>query len=121
MLFPFCHEETEYAVNLLFLCKISWSLWLRFAYYWNISLVFLENVETVLSLWHDACPNSSKESIWFFIPFAILWSLWLLRNDLIFKGEDRRYPLTIFYSLSSCFLIQSQVSRLLYLFRRFHG
>ncbi|KAK8478649.1 hypothetical protein V6N11_031136 [Hibiscus sabdariffa] len=58
---------------------------------------------TFLLAWHDANISRSSDSIWHFFPFAILWSIWLFRNDIIF-ANGRLDVVQIFY------LIRTQVA-----------
>ncbi|KAK9018322.1 hypothetical protein V6N11_001298 [Hibiscus sabdariffa] len=79
-------QENEYVAHLLLFCKISWELWMRLASLWRMQLVFPCNLSSFITLLHDSCPVRLKESIWYIIPFAILWSIWILRNEIVFKN-----------------------------------
>ncbi|GMI85885.1 hypothetical protein like AT4G29090 [Hibiscus trionum] len=82
---PLCQEDVETVSHLLFTCKISWALWMKFARFWNVHFTMPNDPTLVILCWHLACPIDNNNSIWRFIPAVIMWSLWLMRNDLIFR------------------------------------
>ncbi|KAK8998753.1 hypothetical protein V6N11_084136 [Hibiscus sabdariffa] len=61
--------------------KIHWVDWRA------LCAPLASGVASFFSLWHDSCLSYSKESIWPLIPFVILWSIRLLRNEVVFKGS----------------------------------
>ncbi|XP_039056312.1 uncharacterized protein LOC120199219 [Hibiscus syriacus] len=73
------------AQHLFIFCHVSWELWTKLIGYWGIQLALPQDPPNLLSLWADLRPNSA---IWKFIPGAVFWSIWKLRNEIIFeKGK----------------------------------
>ncbi|KAL4383394.1 hypothetical protein GQ457_15G018290 [Hibiscus cannabinus] len=83
---PLCGLFPEDTYHLLFNCEVAWSIWMRCAALWGLVFVFPGDPGTFLLAWHDANISRSTDSIWHFFPFAILWSIWLFRNDIIFAN-----------------------------------
>ncbi|KAL4354507.1 hypothetical protein GQ457_06G027420 [Hibiscus cannabinus] len=84
---PLCGDAPKSVVHLLFTCAVSWKLWMSCATLWNLSLVFPKDLGSFLSTWHGVSISRLNDSIWHLLPFAILWSIWLFRNDIIFANS----------------------------------
>ncbi|GMJ01570.1 hypothetical protein HRI_003826200 [Hibiscus trionum] len=82
---PLCMEENETVNHLLFVCRLSWKVWMRVASFWELKLVMPSDGITFLKYWNDLKPKFADEKFWFIIPRAVMWSIWLARNDFIFK------------------------------------
>ncbi|KAK8534667.1 hypothetical protein V6N12_057311 [Hibiscus sabdariffa] len=82
---PLCGQAPESVVHLLFSCNVAWKVWMRCAAFWGLSLTFPGDPKSFLLAWHGSGVSKSKDSIWHLIPFAILWTIWLFRNDIIFS------------------------------------
>ncbi|GMJ00001.1 hypothetical protein HRI_003669300 [Hibiscus trionum] len=95
---PLCRKSTESTSHLLLHCNVTWLIWMRFAKFWNIHLVIPGDLASALILWQSACPVSDVNSIWRFIPAVILWSIWLMRNDLIFRQGNLDFTHLFFIS-----------------------
>ncbi|KAK8508958.1 hypothetical protein V6N11_035565 [Hibiscus sabdariffa] len=44
-----------------------------------------DDPKSFLLAWHGCGVSKSKDSIWHLIPFVVLWTIWLFRNDIIFS------------------------------------
>ena len=44
------------------------------------------SVVALLEWWKGMNYRKAKKTVWDVIPFAILWSVWLCRNDAVFSG-----------------------------------
>ncbi|KAL4283563.1 hypothetical protein GQ457_16G029270 [Hibiscus cannabinus] len=84
---PLCGNKFETAAHLLFNCDISWLIWMQFAAFWGLSLVLPENPISFLYAWEGARHDVSSDSIWHLIPFVIIWSIWLTRNEIVFEKK----------------------------------
>ncbi|KAL4312348.1 hypothetical protein GQ457_01G050470 [Hibiscus cannabinus] len=82
---PLCGQAPESVAHLLFSCTVTWNVWMRCAAYWGLSLVFPNDPKAFLLAWHGFGVSKSIDSIWHLIPFAVLWTIWLFRNDIIFS------------------------------------
>ncbi|KAL4368710.1 hypothetical protein GQ457_05G000030 [Hibiscus cannabinus] len=83
---PFCGLFPKEVSHLLFSCKVAWLIWVRCAAFWDVSFVCPNDPGIFLLSWHEACISRSSDSIWHLIPFAILWTIWLLRNEITFAN-----------------------------------
>ncbi|GMI76256.1 hypothetical protein like AT4G29090 [Hibiscus trionum] len=103
LLCPFCKVENESVFHLLFACKVAWHLWQRFANFWGFHFILPGDAIGAVKLWFEAAPDKGKSFIWCFVPAVILWSLWLLRNEIIFK--DGKLDLSNLFFISRFRLI----------------
>ncbi|KAK8496952.1 hypothetical protein V6N12_002541 [Hibiscus sabdariffa] len=83
---PLCGKFPETVSHLLLSCMVTWKLWMKFASYWGVELVLSDSPYSFLLCWHDIRAGGSTDSIWHVIPYVILWSIWLFRNEMTFKG-----------------------------------
>ncbi|KAL4332611.1 hypothetical protein GQ457_07G003380 [Hibiscus cannabinus] len=79
-----CGLVLESVSHLLFNCSVAWVVWMRCAAFWGVNFVVPGDPGSFLFSWHEASVSGSADSIWHFVPFAIIWTIWLLRNDIIF-------------------------------------
>ncbi|KAL4385238.1 hypothetical protein GQ457_15G008200 [Hibiscus cannabinus] len=84
---PFCSVETESIDHLFFSCNFSWRIWSSIANYWEISLVLQQNPMEVFLAWPHLCSKVDSTHMWRLLPFAIVWSIWLHRNEIVFQGK----------------------------------
>ncbi|GMI96141.1 hypothetical protein like AT4G29090 [Hibiscus trionum] len=80
-----CNETSETVNHLFFSCKVSWTLWTHFLSFSRQSLSFQHNPIDFLEEWGAITPSQYRR-LWLLIPFAILWSIWLARNEITFRG-----------------------------------
>ncbi|KAK9042980.1 hypothetical protein V6N11_071333 [Hibiscus sabdariffa] len=73
---------------------------MKCAAFWGLSLVLPGDPSSFLLAWHEAGYSRPKESLWHILPFAILWTIWLLRNDIIF-ANGRVDPPQLFFLVRS--------------------
>ena len=87
-----CKSKVETVGHLFFSCKLSWLIWMYCCSIWDVSWVIHNNPEVVLMAWQCALPRNRCSKAWKMAFFAIVWSIWLMRNDMVFnnKGFDLR-------------------------------
>ena len=49
----------------------------------------------VLLEWQHALPNKCSKEVWIMAFYAIIWSIWLLRNNMVFNGKVFDFKQTI--------------------------
>ena len=88
----FCKSKVETIGHLFFSCKLSWLIWMYCCSIWDVSWVIHNNPEVALMAWQCALPRNRCSKAWKMAFFAIVWSIWLMRNDIVFnnKGFDLR-------------------------------
>ncbi|KAL4352558.1 hypothetical protein GQ457_06G028210 [Hibiscus cannabinus] len=93
---PLCGLAPESVSYLLFSCKVAWLVWSKCAAYWGLSLAFPGEPVSFLLAWLGVSDFRAKDSLWYFIPFAVTWIIWLSRNDIIF-GNSRLDDVHLFF------------------------
>ena len=93
----FCKVETESVVHLFFSCRFFWSIWMLYGSSWDLSWVFHTEPVAFFLAWQEALPVNYGNKLWKMAFFAIIWSIWLTRNDMVFNGKvlDLRQILNI--------------------------
>ncbi|OVA11911.1 Reverse transcriptase zinc-binding domain [Macleaya cordata] len=81
-----CGRNNESASHLLLHCNYSKEVWNLILPHSGWSWVFPESVEGVAHSWSFLAPHGTGRKIWPFIPFAIMWSTWLERNNRAFNN-----------------------------------
>ncbi|GMI73525.1 hypothetical protein HRI_001021800 [Hibiscus trionum] len=82
---PLCRATLETPTHLLLHCRVSWLLWTFFAAMWKINLVMPDNVVSIIMLLDGFFQSKHRGSIGTIVLAAILWTIWLQRNDLVFR------------------------------------
>ena len=87
---PLCtaQSETENSDHLLVACPISWSIWCTIAedlgQVITVPATFRHHFEEWMSRqWR----NTIMRKLWCSTFFAVAWSLWLMRNEIIFQQK----------------------------------
>lgn len=78
----------ESTTHLFFSSRISYEIWTR-CYAWLGVQTALPEDGTAHFLQHSGyhlCKKSRE--VWFLIWFTIVWSIWLHRNGILFRGEE---------------------------------
>lgn len=83
----FCNEAEEDSNHLLVSCKFAWEVWSSCYRWWGIQSVIpndcCEHFEQ-----HFYQVNCTKKDGWMLIWCTCIWSIWLMRNDIIFKNAE---------------------------------
>ncbi|XVF84598.1 hypothetical protein PTKIN_Ptkin17bG0050200 [Pterospermum kingtungense] len=88
----FCMKERE-SVNHLFLyCEFSWKVRNLWCEEWDLDLCFPSMITDFFIHWLSAIPRDKGSDIWKLGFYAILWSLWMARNDWVFNGKGISIP-----------------------------
>ncbi|GKV30536.1 hypothetical protein SLEP1_g39339 [Rubroshorea leprosula] len=85
-----CNSSTETPDHLLVNCNLASSLWMKCYKWWGKKYVLGNSCMMVLEQhkWIGGPKSLDKE--WNFIWFAVVWTLWLGRNDRIFKAKEAK-------------------------------
>ena len=87
-----CRERVEDVVHLFLLCKKVSSVWEECLNWWGISACIPNSLVNWWCQWRELCPSSSLSKAWSVCFFAIVWSIWLARNDCIFNEVTYNRP-----------------------------
>eukprot|EP00253_Pinus_taeda_P010059 PITA_10059 len=91
--YPNCHEAGESIQHLFIACPFSFACWnsinLIAPPIWNSQL----SIREVLNNWKKNYPwqsmkNNIAKRVWDALPLALLWRIWIARNNKIFKDKE---------------------------------
>ncbi|KAI8563077.1 hypothetical protein RHMOL_Rhmol03G0085300 [Rhododendron molle] len=83
---PFCLRELETPVHVLLSRPFSTYIWSKIANWWNLAWVTPSNLLELSSWWFSSRFKKLEKHLWECCFYATLWSIWLVRNDVIFKN-----------------------------------
>ncbi|GLU03442.1 hypothetical protein SLE2022_206430 [Rubroshorea leprosula] len=85
-----CNSSTETPDHLLVNCNLASSLWMKCYQWWGKQYVLGNSCMKVLEQhkWYGG-PKSLDKG-WNIIWFAVVWTLWLGRNDKIFNAKEAK-------------------------------
>ncbi|GMJ11562.1 hypothetical protein HRI_004825400 [Hibiscus trionum] len=93
---PLCEAWDESAEHLFLHCHFSWRIWAKLASIWDMNIVLPSSIMALLYLWAEFNPCRFATSIWNSIPLAAMWTIWLMRNDVIFNNAKPDHILAYF-------------------------
>lgn len=81
----FCNAELETTSDLFLHCRFSYFVWM-FVYNWiRLDTALTGNLKDLLLQHSGLISGRASNEVWRMFWFATIWSIWLHRNDLIFK------------------------------------
>lgn len=83
----FCGEAVESIDHSLLLCPFSWNVWCLTLQWWGLYRITPSSVVSLFYWWINFKVSHRVTWIWNCIPFAVLWSIWKLRNEHIFQEK----------------------------------
>ncbi|XVF45785.1 hypothetical protein PTKIN_Ptkin02bG0234500 [Pterospermum kingtungense] len=84
----FCRAAIESISHLFFVCPISWKIWSHWCWRWGIQWVSSNEPWACFEQWLELMPRKQCDKVWRLSFGAILWSIWLTRNEHIFQNKD---------------------------------
>ncbi|GMI83017.1 hypothetical protein like AT4G29090 [Hibiscus trionum] len=84
---PLCLTNSETIEHLLCHCSISWRVWNKWCSIWNINIVVPFSIKDFLLGWFDYPHSKFDQQIWSLSAICMLWSIWCMRNEVVFKGS----------------------------------
>jgi len=85
----FCSEQAEDIHHLLVNCQVSWNLWKTIAGAFGQALEPCTDLKILYGNWlMKSFPNKTVRKLWITSFFAIVWSLWLHRNNMVFNQQQ---------------------------------
>lgn len=83
-----CLKELETVDHLFFKCPEAWKIWAAWRKLWDIFWVSPPDPSTFFLAWNSMHFVKQNCEIWKMSFFAIVWSIWLARNEVIFNGSN---------------------------------
>nr|XP_034930821.1 uncharacterized protein LOC118061489 [Populus alba] len=93
---PICQVEEESVDHLLLHCHNHWIIWSKIIKWWGLSWCCPKNLSCLFSQWTVMVQGKFQKKAWLMLFFSVVWSLWLLRNDLIFRQKSPNYDSVFF-------------------------
>lgn len=87
-LHKFCFAELETADHLLLHCKYVWDTWGNVLSWWGVQGPLPNALDDLYRWWDDWNFKAKKSIIWDCILFAVQWTIWLIRNEAVFKQKS---------------------------------
>src|ERR1044072_459136 len=82
-----CQESEESSVHLLFSCKFAWRVWMLCYGWLGVQTVLPEDCHMHFKQ-HFVQGNKSSRLGWWAVWCSCTWSIWLVRNDVIFRNSE---------------------------------
>ena len=84
----FCNNHSEDINHLLLSCQFSWTVWKFIAKDLGGMVTYVDNLISFYANWlNKRFVNRTQRKLWVTNFFAIIWSLWMQRNGIIFKQQ----------------------------------
>lgn len=83
-----CGMAIESISHIFVLCSFSWKVWYWFLKWWGILFCLPPSVPLLLLEWKYMVFRNFQKRFWTTIDYAILWLLWLARNENLFDNKD---------------------------------
>lgn len=81
-----CGQEEETLSHLLLECEFSKRIWVHLAEGFGVQLPGHSSVNDKLSFWaHYSWDDEVKDWFWVKAPAVVMWTVWIQRNDKIFR------------------------------------
>jgi hypothetical protein len=77
-------------------CLNHYIIWSKVNNWWGLAWCCLNSLSTLFSQWDSLVNDKFQKKTWLMLFFLVLWSIWLFRNDVIFKQKTLDYD-TLFF------------------------
>ncbi|KAG5551755.1 hypothetical protein RHGRI_009990 [Rhododendron griersonianum] len=84
---PVCNTEEETPNHLLLLCNGARRVWNDMMAWWHIAWVCPPTLKTLFLYWDDSAFKNFEKVCWQATFYAAVWTIWLCRNDAVFKNK----------------------------------
>ncbi|KAK8655416.1 hypothetical protein V6N13_107992 [Hibiscus sabdariffa] len=82
---PCCAMDPKTVDHLFCHCLDNWRIWVRWFNLWGISLALPGDLKSFIISWFSIKNPFKSSQIWRLNLLCFLWSLWLYRNEVVFK------------------------------------
>jgi hypothetical protein len=77
-------------------CLNHYIIWSKVNNWWGLAWCCSNSLSTLFSQWDSLVNDKFQKKTWLMLFFLVLWSIWLFRNDVIFKQKTLDYD-TLFF------------------------
>ncbi|CAL5367336.1 unnamed protein product [Camellia sinensis] len=82
---PLCKVAPESISHVLLHCHFSWVIWSSVLFEWGLCWCIPQSVDALFNWWMGTKLKHPLRKFWEAIPLVVLWSLWKLRNECVFR------------------------------------
>jgi len=101
---PICLVEAESVDHILLHCHKHWLIWSKIIKWWGLVWCCPKSFSDLWSQWTSMVHGHFQRKAWLMLFFSVAWSLWLLRNDLIFQQKTPEYDSIFFLIITRLYL-----------------
>lgn len=83
----FCKTVNESVDHVLVSCPFVWNVWAEMLNWWDVQGALPGSVEGIILWWDGEYFSRKERRIWQGVPLVVLWSLWKLRNEVVFNAS----------------------------------
>ncbi|KAK3190338.1 hypothetical protein Dsin_029899 [Dipteronia sinensis] len=83
---PMCGGGTKSIDHGFLVCDWSNKVWRTCMGWWDVNVCSSSSVKGWVLGWNTLCPLSSRKRMWNILFFAIVWTVWECRNEVVFHG-----------------------------------
>ncbi|TYI31812.1 hypothetical protein ES332_A04G011700v1 [Gossypium tomentosum] len=95
---PWCNREWEKTDHLFFNCIFINGFWKRIFNWWDIGWKKVNNFEDFYSCCFKVKILGSCKSLWLIAIVAVVWSIWLARNEMVFDNKVLTMDTLVFHA-----------------------
>ncbi|KAK2657469.1 hypothetical protein Ddye_010521 [Dipteronia dyeriana] len=85
---PLCCANVESIDHLFLKCVWPWKLWLCCMEWWGVIFCSSDSLSSWWINWDGLCPNKKSARVRSSLFFAIVWTIWEVRNGVVFKNVE---------------------------------
>ena len=83
-----CNEGEESISHLFFTCNFAWRVWSCCCDWWGLTWVIHSDPRSNFESWTAIKCSKNQRKMWLSCFYVIIWSLWELRNKVIFQNKE---------------------------------
>ncbi|KAI8570885.1 hypothetical protein RHMOL_Rhmol01G0073500 [Rhododendron molle] len=87
---PCCSLIVETPEHLFLLCQFAWDVWSLILDWWHVRWVCPASLLDLFTWWLDFGFKNLEKFLWETTFHATIWSVWLVRNDIVFNNASWR-------------------------------
>ncbi|EOY00278.1 Uncharacterized protein TCM_010121 [Theobroma cacao] len=84
---PLCNDSIETVDHLFVGCINVKSLWYAWCKEWGFAWVMPARFKELMTMWNAIYVKAGSDKIWRMAVFAITWTIWIGRNEVIFHNK----------------------------------
>lgn len=85
---PICALSPETPLHLFLQCSCARSTWSTILSRWLVSWIWPSTLPELVNFWFSNSFHNLEETCWITTLYAVLWSIWKARNDLVFNDKQ---------------------------------